>query len=63
MIDDIFKNPEKIVHDVENSEYLYLKGKDLLRVTETGDFISLYPGAETGRVISALENGGLIWPK
>lgn len=62
-MDDVFKNPEKIIHDVENNEYLYLKGNDLLRVTETGDFISLYPGAGTGRVISAVENGGLIWPK
>ena len=63
LINDVFQNPEKIIHDVENNEFLYLKGNDLLRITETGEFVSLYPGAETGRVNSSIENGGLIWPK
>jgi len=63
LINDVFQSPEKIIRDVENNEFLYLKGNDLLRLTETGEFVSLYPGAKTGRVISSIENGGLIWQK
>lgn len=63
LINDVFKNPEKIIHDVDNGEFYYLKGKNLLRVTEDGDFVSLYPGAESGKVLSAIKNGGTIWPK
>ena len=63
LINRVFNNPEKIIYDAKNQEYLYLRGNDLLRVTETGDFISLYPGAETGRVKNAIENGGVIWQK
>lgn len=37
-------------------------GDDLLRVGEGGKFISLYPGAQSGRVIGAITNGGTIWP-
>lgn len=27
-----------------------------------GEFISLYPGAQSGRVIDAIANGGTVWP-
>jgi len=46
---------------MEHKEYLYIKGKDLLRVKENGDFVSLYPGADTARVTNAIKNGGIIW--
>ena len=63
LIDDVFKSPYKIIQDVENNEFLYLKGNNLLRVTNNGEFVSLYPGAESSRVLSAIEKGGTIWPK
>ena len=47
----------------ENGEYIYQKGEDILRTTEDGDFISLYPGADSALVEKAIENGGLIWEK
>ena len=28
LIDDVFKSPDKIIQDVENNEFLYLKGKN-----------------------------------
>lgn len=60
---DIFNNPDKIILDSTNGEYFYIKGNDLLRVTLDGDFISLYPGADTALVNKALEGGGLLWEK
>ena len=63
LIGDVFKNPDKIIHDVNNNEFLYLKGENLLRVTDSGEFVSLYPGTKSGRVLSAIEKGGTIWPK
>ena len=63
LIDDVFGNPDKIIRDVDNNEFLYLKGENLLRITESGDFVSLYPGANSGRVLSAIEKGGTIWLK
>lgn len=63
LIDDVFKSPDKIIQDVQNNEFLYLKENNLLRVTNNGEFISLYPGAESGKVLSAIEKGGTIWPK
>ena len=60
--DEIFKTPDQIVHDAKNGEYYYIKGNDLLRVKENGDFVSLYPGAESGRVINAIKSGGTVWP-
>jgi len=59
---EVFESPDRIIHDVKNEEYYYTKGKDLLRIKENGDFVSLYPGAESGRVLDAIENGGTIWP-
>lgn len=41
---------------------MYIKGDDLLRLIEDGKFISLYPGTQSRRVISAIENGGTVWP-
>ena len=59
---DIFSKPDQIIYDAANNEYLYIKGDDLLRIGKDGEFISLYPGAQSERVISAIENGGTIWP-
>ena len=59
----VHDNPDKIIHDEENGEYIYQKGDDILRVTEDGDFVSLYPGADSARVGKAIDNGGLIWEK
>ena len=55
LIDDVFKSPDKIIQDVENNEFLYLKGNNLLRVTNNGEFVSLYPGAESSRVLQLLK--------
>lgn len=63
MIKNIFDNPEKIILDSENSEYLFIKGDDLLRIKLNGEFVSLYPGVNTSKVINALKDGGLIWEK
>ena len=59
---DVFSKPNQVIYDAVNNEYLYIKGADLLRVGEDGEFISLYPGAQSGRVKSAIENGGIVWP-
>ena len=40
-----------------------IPGDNLLRITENGDFVSLYPGANSDRVLSAIEKGGTIWQK
>ena len=60
--DEIFKSPDQFIHDVKNGEYYYTKGDDLLRIKENGDFVSLYPGVDSGRVTDAINNGGVIWP-
>ena len=60
---EVHDNPDRIIHDEENGEYIYQKGEDILRVTEEGEFISLYPGAESSLVEKAIERGGLIWEK
>lgn len=59
---DVFDKPDKIIYDSKNQEYLYIKGDDLLRVSENGDFISLYDGAESARVTNAITEGGTLWP-
>ena len=59
---EIFNFPDKIIYDKLKGEYYFTKGNDLLRVTENGSFVSLYPGAESERVLNALKNGGTIWP-
>ena len=61
-IENTFNNPDKIVFDAKNNEYLYINGEQLLRLGESGEFISLYPGANSARVTNAIENGGVIWP-
>ena len=60
--DKVFSEPDRIIHDVKNGEYYYIKGNDLLRIKENGDFVSLYPGAGSGKVLDAIEDGGVVWP-
>lgn len=60
---NIFNNPDKIIYDSANGEYLYIQGNNLLRIKLNGEFVSLYPGAESSRVINAIERGGLLWEK
>jgi hypothetical protein len=57
---NIFKKPDKVVFDAKNGEFYYLRGKDLLRVKSNGDFVSLYPGADSTIVTRAINeaNGG-----
>ena len=59
---DIFSNPEQVIFDKVHNEYLYIKGDDLLRLSVDGEFVSLYPGALSIKVINAIKNGGTIWP-
>lgn len=59
----VFNNPDRIIYDSFNGEYLYIQGNSLLRLKQNGEFISLYPGTESARVINAIERGGLIWEK
>ena len=60
---NVFNNPDEIIFDSYNEEYLYVKGTDLLRVKLDGEFISLYPGGSTSKVKKALSEGGVIWEK
>ena len=51
-IHDVFDNPDQIRFGPSptppgNNEYYFIKGNDLLRVTESGEFISLYRGANS----------------
>ena len=62
LAEEIFNLPDQIIHDKAKGEYYYTKGNDLLRIKENGDFVSLYPGSESERVLNAIENGGVIWP-
>ena len=48
----VFKNYDKKVFDKVKNEWYYIKGKDLLRLKSDGTFISLYPGADSPRVIN-----------
>ena len=61
IIIDTFNNPEKIILDLTNGEYYYIKNNNFLRVKLNGEFISMYPGVDSERVVNALNNGGLIW--
>lgn len=49
---DIFDDPDAIYYD--GTEYYYTKGTNLLRVKPDGSFVSLYPGADSDRVIKAV---------
>ena len=62
LAEEIFNSPDQIILDKVKGEYYYTKGNDLLRIKENGDFVSLYPGSESERVLNAIENGGVIWP-
>jgi hypothetical protein len=46
------------VFDAVYNEYYYLRGNDLLRLKTNGDFISLYPGVNSARVINAISAMG-----
>lgn len=59
---NVFSNPEKIIFDPSCDEFYYIQGKDLLRVKSNGDFVSLYPGATSPRVLDAIKKGVTIWP-
>lgn len=60
---EVFSNPDIIILDFANGEYLYVKGDDLLRIQLDGQFVSVYPGADSRRVINAVESGGVLWEK
>ncbi len=62
-VKQVFSNPDKIILDSINKEYLYIQGKELLRIKLNGQFVSLYPGADTDLVKKAIEIGGLLWEK
>ena len=62
LAEEIFNSPDQIIHDKARGEYYYTKGNDLMRIKENGDFVSLYPGAESERIFNAIKNGGVIWP-
>ena len=51
---DIFYNPEKIVFDKVEGELYHINGEDLLRVKESGAFVSLYPGVNSAKVVKAI---------
>ncbi len=50
------------MNNAANNEYLYIKGDDLLRLGEYGEFISLYPRTQSEKVTSAIKIGGTTWP-
>ena len=51
---NVFENPEKILYDKNAGEFYFIKGADLLRTLEDGTFVSLYPGANSGRILGAI---------
>lgn len=57
----IMDSPDSIIVDVNKGEYYFIKGIDLLRVQFDGNFVSLYHGANTDRVINAIKAGGQIF--
>jgi len=54
LAEKVFKTPDMVIFDELYDEYYYLKGNDLLRLKPNGNFISLYPGAKSDRVINAI---------
>ena len=55
----IFNSPDKILKDKLKGEVYYIKGNDLLRVKNNGDFVSLYPGVQSKRVQSLIKKKGI----
>ena len=51
----IFEKFQKRIFDAIYDEFYYIVGNDLLRVKPSGEFISLYPGADSSRVINAID--------
>lgn len=56
----VFKNHDKVIVDIKKHEFYYIKGKDLLRVKPNGEFVSLYPGADSPRVVNAIKAKGVL---
>ena len=56
----IYKNHDSVIVDVKRQEFYYIKGKDLLRVKPNGEFVSLYPGANSPRVIESIKAKGVL---
>lgn len=54
LAEDIFKYSDYKKFDFTHNEFYYIRGNDLLRLSPSGDFISLYPGAGSDRVINAM---------
>ncbi|CAJ1001537.1 MULTISPECIES: Ig-like domain-containing protein [Brevibacillus] len=52
---DIFKVHDKVVRDEKAGEIYFIRGNNLLRVKENGEFVSLYPGAFSDRVLRLLD--------
>ena len=60
---DVFNSPEQIIYDDTCGEFYYIQGNDLLRIKSNGDFVSMYHGVNSDRVVRAISQGGIIWPK
>ncbi len=52
---DVFKNAETVIPDYVNNEIYYIQGDDLLRVSDTVEFISLYHSQRVTDAINALK--------
>ena len=63
LIENVFRNHDKIIYDKEKGEFYYISGEDLLRIKENGCFVSMYRGANSERVLRAIDNGGIVWQK
>ena len=56
LANEVFSKSDKIIFDSKYNEFYYLKGNDLLRLNPNGDFISLYPGANSSRVLDVINS-------
>ena len=63
LANEVFNNPDKIVYDNLKNEYYYISGDNLLRLKSSGEFVSLYHGSNSERILKAIKKGGLIWQK
>ena len=67
----VSKNSSKVIDvkdmSTENGATIHqwddVNGENLLRVKNNGEFISLYHGCNSSRVINAMKKGGVIWQK
>ena len=51
---DIFRRHDRMVYDAWYNEFYFIRGLDVLRVLVDGVFVSLYPGANSPRVMDAI---------